>query len=138
MKGWLIVAFAFAIVPLSVPHPAQAADRPADRVVAMYFHRTERCPTCQTMGSYAEEAVRQGFAERIRKGNVEFHFIDFQDQKNAALTKGYQVSGPALIVAKIADNKVSDYRDLEDIWLKVRDKPEFIKYVRSNVEQYLK
>ena len=33
------------------------ATTPADRVVVMYFHRTQRCPTCLRMGSYSEEAV---------------------------------------------------------------------------------
>ena len=73
----------------------------------MYFHRTQRCPTCLKMGSYSEEAVKTGFADEIKKGQVAFHFIDFQDEKNARYTKGYEISGPALIVAKISDNKVA-------------------------------
>ena len=112
--------------------------RPADRVVAMYFHRTQRCPTCLKMGSYSEEAVKKGFAKQVKEGSVEFHYVDFQNKKNAALTKGYKVSGPALIVAKIKENKVKEYKNLKDIWTKVREKPEFLKYVRENVEAYLK
>ena len=113
---------------------AQAADAPKDRVVAMYFHRTERCPTCQKMGSYSEEAVKTAFADEIKKGQVAFHFIDFQDAKNARYTKAYDISGPALIVAKISDNKVASYRNLEDIWSKVGDKPAFLRYVQENVK----
>ena len=111
---------------------------PADRVVAMYFHRTQRCPTCLKMGSYSEEAVKKGFAKQVKEGSVEFHYVDFQDKKNAALTKGYKISGPALIVAKVKENKVKEYKNLKDIWTKVREKPEFLKYVRENVEAYLK
>jgi thiol-disulfide isomerase/thioredoxin len=113
---------------------AQAADAPKDRVVAMYFHRTERCPTCQKMGSYSEEAVKTAFADEIKKGQVAFHFIDFEDTKNARYTKAYDISGPALIVAKIEDNKVASYKDLNDIWLKVRDKAAFVQYVQENVK----
>lgn len=112
----------------------QAADAPKDRVVVMYFHRTERCPTCRTMGSYSEEAVTTAFAEEIKKGQVAFHFIDFEAEKNARYAKAYDISGPALIVAKIADNKVASYQDLNDIWLKVRDKPAFLRYVQENVK----
>ena len=53
------------------------------------------------MGSYSKESVTSGFAQQIKDGKVEFHYIDFQDEKNAALTKGYQVGGPTLIVAKL-------------------------------------
>lgn len=122
------------LVAAIVGSTAQAADAPKDRVVAMYFHRTERCPTCQKMGSYSEEAVKTAFAEETKKGRVAFHFIDFEDTKNARYTKAYNISGPALIVAKIADNKVASYKDLDEIWTKVRDKAAFVQYVQENVK----
>lgn len=111
---------------------------PADRVVVMYFHRTQCCPTCRKMGSYSEEAVKGGFAKQIKRGKVEFHFIDFQDEKNARIAKGYQVKGPTLIVAKVAKNKVVKYMNLDEMWSKVSDKDEFIAYVQSNVKNALK
>jgi hypothetical protein len=126
-----MTALLFATITSSV---VRAADAPKDRVVAMYFHRTERCPTCLKMGSYSEEALKTAFAEEIKKGQVAFHFIDFEDTKNARYTKAYNISGPALIVAKIADNKVASYKDLDEIWTKVRDKAAFIQYVQENVK----
>ena len=129
-----LTAILFATIAGSV---AQAADAPKDRVVAMYFHRTQRCPTCLKMGSYSEEAVKTAFAEEIKKGRVAFYFIDFQDAKNARYTKAYDISGPALIVAKISDNKVASYSNLEDIWSKVGDKPAFLRYVQENVKAAL-
>lgn len=117
----------------ALPGPAWAADAPANRAVVMYFHRTERCPTCLKMGSYAEEAVKTGFAQRIRGREVEFHYIDFQDEKNTPLTKAYRVSGPTLIVAKVSNGQVKQAENLEEIWSKVGDKPEFLKYVQEHV-----
>jgi hypothetical protein len=116
-----------------------AADRPADRVLALYFHRTQRCPTCLKMGSYSEEAVTQGFEAQVKDGSVTFRYVDFQDEKNAKLTKAYKIKGPALIIVKVADNKVKEYKDLKDIWTKVRgEKSAFLQYVRDNVEAYTK
>ena len=110
----------FAVVILGSSHPAGAATtakkaevkKPADRVVVMYFHRTKRCPTCLRMGSYSEEAVVKGFAKHIKNGTVEFHYVDFQNKKNAALAKGYKVGGPSLIVANIVKNKVAAAKNL--------------------------
>ena len=110
---------------------------PADRVVVMYFHRTVRCPTCKRMGSYTEEAVVKGFPKQIKDGTVEFHFVDFQNEKNAALTKGYKVGGPTLIVAQVVGNKVKEYKNLTEIWAKNADKEAFLKYVRENVKKCL-
>ncbi len=137
MHRIVVVFLAFTICSAAFTPMARAADPPADRVVVMYFHRTERCPTCLKMGSYAEEAVNKGFAEQVQSGSVAFHYIDFQDRKNAAFAKAYKVSGPALVIVKVADNKVEQYKNLQDIWGKVREKPEFLKYVQTNIQEYL-
>jgi len=130
----MLLTLTAIIFATDVGSVAQAADAPKDRVVAMYFHRTERCPTCQKMGSYSEEAVKSAFTEEIKKGQVAFYFIDFQDAKNARYAKAYDISGPALIVAKITDNKVASVRNLEEIWSNVGDKPAFLRYVQENVK----
>ncbi|HLA86149.1 MAG TPA: nitrophenyl compound nitroreductase subunit ArsF family protein [Thermoguttaceae bacterium] len=109
------------------------AQKPADRVVVMYFHRTQRCPTCLRMGGYTEEAVLDGFPKEIKAGTVEFHYVDFQDPKNAALVKGYKIGGPTLMVVKVAENKAAAAKNLTEIWTKNRDKEVFLRYVRDNV-----
>jgi len=135
-----------AIFAMALPHtvwaedarPQPEAKRPADRVVVMYFHRTQRCPTCLRMGSYSEEAVVKGFAKEIKDGTVEFHYVDFQDPKNAALTKGYKITGPTLVVVKVVGNKVVVAKNLTEIWTKNREKDVFLKYVRDNVRAFEK
>ncbi len=127
-----------ASLAATIPSAVSAAEPPADRVFALYFHRTERCPTCQTMGKYSEEAVKKGFAKEVKAGTVAFYYIDYQNRKNAALKKGYKITDPALIVAKIVGNKVKEFKDLEDIWEKVDEKEAFLKYVRENVTAYRK
>ena len=120
-----------------VQHNVAACLAPSDRVVAMYFHRTKRCPTCLKMGGYSEEAVKTGFARELQGGAVGFYYVDFQNPKNAALVKRYQVTGPALIVAKVVDGTVVDSRNLKAIWSKVREKRDFIAYVQENVAAYV-
>ena len=74
----------------------------------------------------------------LKDGTVAFHYVDFQNKKNAAISKGYRVKGPCLIVARIVDNKVAEYKNLKDIWTKVRDKKAFLKYVQEAVTAYRK
>ena len=134
----IVSLLAVASLASMLPSMASAADAPKDRVVVMYFHRTQRCPTCLKMGSYTEEAVKSGFAKEIKAGTVSLHFIDFQDEKNAAFTKAYGISGPTLIVAKASGDKVAEYRNLKEMWTKVRDKDSFVEYVQTNVKSYMK
>ena len=79
-----------------------------------------------------------GSLKEIKDGKVAFHYIDFQDEKNAALANGYKVGGPTLIVAHIVGNKVAEYKNLTEIWTKVGDKAAFFQYVQSNVKDYQK
>jgi hypothetical protein len=132
-----ILLFAAALA-LMAPCAANAADAPSDRVVVMYFHRTQRCPTCLKMGSYTEEAVKTGFVRQMKDGAVTMCFVDFQDDKNAALTKAYEISGPTLIVARVAGGKVVEFKRLDEMWTKVRDKDAFLEYVRMNVKSSMK
>lgn len=129
-----LVAALFATIAVET---SAAADPPAERVVVMYFHRTQRCPTCQKMGTYSEEATK-AIKKDQAEGKVSFHYIDFQDTKNAAYTKAYNITGPALIVAKAKGGSVSEYKNLKDIWTKVREKDGFLNYVQENIKSYLK
>jgi hypothetical protein len=132
---------AMAAEPATDTATEPATDAPAgpppNRVVVMYYHRTARCATCEKMGGYAEEAVKEAFAEQMASGTVEFHTIDYQAAKNAALTKGYHITGPSLIIAKAEDNKVAKYKNLKEIWDKVSNKAAFFEYVQEHVKEYL-
>jgi hypothetical protein len=132
------VALAVAALFASIADSLFAADAPADRVAVMYFHRTQRCPTCLRMGGYSEEAITTGFAQQLKSGKVGFYYIDFQDPKNEAISNGYAVAGPTLIVAKIAGDKVLAYKNLKEMWAKSCDKQAFVDYVQTNVKEYLK
>jgi len=138
MKRIAIATLTAAVLASVCVPAAWSAEKPSDRVVVMYFHRTQRCPTCQKMGSYSKEAVKQGLAELVDNGAVEFHYIDFQQPANIRFAEAYKVEGPALIVAKIVNGKVQEYKNLEEIWMKVREKPAFIEYVQGGVQAYLK
>lgn len=133
----MLLFLAVAVLAL-IEQPALAGDAPADRVVVMYFHRVPGCPTCQKMRGYTQEAVKGEFAKQIKAGKVELHFIAFEDPKNATLTQGYKVSGPSLIVARVAGNKVTEYKNLTEMWSKVGDKKAFIDYVQTAVKGYQK
>src|SRR3990172_7043229 len=72
---------------------ASAADKPAaapsHQVIACYFHRTVRCPTCKKISAYIEESVKVGFESQVKDGSVKMLMIDFQDAKNEKFTQAY-------------------------------------------------
>ena len=110
---------------------------PADRVIVMYFHRTQRCPTCKKIGSYVDESVKKEFAKELKAKKVCLYFVDFQQKKNEKLAKSYKITGPTLVLAKVVNNKTAAWKPMPNVWKLVGDKKKFFEYVQTDVKKYL-
>jgi hypothetical protein len=114
------------------------AAEPSHQVIACYFHRTNRCPTCKKIGSYIIESVNTEFATQIKDKSVKVMEIDFQDAKNEKFTKAYKISGPTLVIMNVRDGKVAAWKTAPKVWSLVSKKDDFSKYVSDEVKSYLK
>ena len=143
VRHLLVIAFVVAasqsaqlVGPIRADDSAEAA--PSHQVVACYFHRTNRCPTCKKISSYIEEAVDAGFADEIKAGTVKVKMVDFQDAKNQKLTEAYKITGPTLVLMDIHDGKVKSWKPAPKVWSLVGKKNDFFKYVQQELKDYLK
>ena len=139
MLIWLL-----GLVAIGSPTWAIAADaapekdeRPPHQVVAIYFHRTVRCATCKRIGAMAEEAITAGFESQIESREVEFHFVDFQDKKNAELVKAYRIDSPTLVLANVYDAETICWIPMPKVWQLVGKPDDFRAYVQEGVVRYL-
>ena len=132
-----LCALVVLIAPSSLTAQEQTSQEPEHRVVAMYFHRTQRCPTCKRIGAYAEEAIKTKFTRELKQKKLSFHLIDFQDRKNEKYTKGYRISGPTLVLANVVQDKVTAWKPLPKVWSLVGKKDEFFEYVQNEIRKYL-
>jgi len=138
MRPYLpICLMMFCVASLWGAVPALAAPPPDHRVVAMYFHRSQRCPTCKKISAYSEEAIQSGFAAELGAGQIAFHLIDFQDRKNARFTQSYRITGPTLVLADVKGGKVTQWKPLPKVWSLVGNKDAFFQYVQRAVRDYL-
>ncbi|OHB66949.1 MAG: hypothetical protein A2V70_08655 [Planctomycetes bacterium RBG_13_63_9] len=130
----------FSLVLVAVPLPAtaeQKAKLPEHRVMAIYFHRTQRCPTCKRISAYIEEGVKDGFAQQIKDKKVSLHLIDYQNKKNEQYAKFYKIAGPTLVIVDVHDNKVTRWAPMPKVWSLVGQKKDFLEYVQEGVRDYL-
>ena len=129
------------VVALAFCAMARAADdapaAPSHQVIACYFHRTVRCPTCQKISTYIEESVNTNFAAQIKAGSVKVVMIDFQDAKNQNFTQAYRITGPTLVLMNVKDGKVAAWKAAPKVWSLVGQKDDFAKYVQGEVQSYL-
>ena len=133
------VLFVLVTLGVALPVPAQNApqQRPKHSVAVMYFHRTQRCPTCKRISQYVEEAVKTGFAREMKQHVVQLYLIDYQDEKNAKYTKSYKITRPTLVLANVEDGRVTAWKPMPKVWSLVGKKGEFFKYVQDGVRGYL-
>ncbi len=142
--GFLAVSLVVLSITLSFAQPAPVAradDKPAavpsHQVVACYFHRTNRCPTCQKISAYIEESVKTGFEMQLKHGSVKVVMVDFQNPKNQKMTDAYKIKSPTLVLLDIQDGKVKAWKAAPKVWSLVGKKDEFFKYVQEEVKSYL-
>ena len=137
-KTLMLIAFVAMTMIGGFARPAVAAEKPAakkpaHRVVACYFHRTQRCPTCKKISAQTEEAVKKGFVKELKSGLVALHLIDFQDAKNKKYADFYKISNPTLIIMDIHDGKVKSWKPLPKVWSLVGKKDQFLAYVQNEI-----
>jgi hypothetical protein len=133
-----ILLFSGAVLPaIAIADPEQPK-APEHQVVAIYFHRTERCPTCKRIGALSEEAIAKGFQKKVADHTVEFRFVDFQDKKNAKLTKAYGIKTPSLVLLNVFEGEVACAANLPKVWQLIGKPEVFRTYVHDGVTRYLK
>ena len=120
---------------------AQAADAqaaaPAHQVVACYFHRTVRCPTCKKISAYIEQSVHTKYGDQLKDGSVKMVMIDFQDPANEKLTQAYKITKPTLVIMDVQEGKVAAWKPAPKVWSLVGKKNDFFQYVQSEIQVYL-
>jgi len=136
-SGIRFAAIAVALAAAGIVLADQSGAPPGHRVAAMYFHRTQRCPTCKKISAYIEEAIRTGFAAEMRHKTVSVHMIDYQNPENQKYTKAYRITGPTLVLADVREGNVAAWKTMPKVWSLVGTKGEFLKYVQNGVSQYL-
>lgn len=134
-------ALALFVIAVQIASSARAADpvnpKPSHQVIACYFHRTQRCPTCRTISAYIEQSIRSGFAAQIQQGSVNMAMVDFQDPRNKKYAEAYNITGPTLVIMDVRDDKVTAWKPAPKAWSLVGKKDEFVRYVQGEVQSYL-
>jgi hypothetical protein len=121
------------------PTNAAQAAKPAAgaRVIVYCFHGKVRCPTCETIESYAHEAVSEGFADELRTGRLQWRVLEYEDPQNLPLAKQYEVIAPTIVVVRLDGGNPVRWENLSDVLALIGDKAEFLGFVRKNVRVFL-
>ncbi len=118
---------------------ASASPAPAmlDGVRVYYLHGNVRCPTCRTIEAYAKEAVETGFARELQSGQVTWQVVNYDQPGNRHYQTEYEVVAPTVVLAKWHGGKQVEWRNLNEVWEYVNDKPAFLAFVQKHLGELL-
>jgi hypothetical protein len=113
------LAFMFITLSLFAQSQKQFAE-------VLYFHRTNRCPTCMSIEKNTKDLLESNYKTEMESEKVIFKSIDFQQEAENEFVKKYSVEGPTLLVIKHKKDKESKI-DLTN---------EAFTYSRNNAEKF--
>jgi hypothetical protein len=121
--------------PASTPPPPGAVH--GKQVVAYYFHRSERCETCNKLEAYSHEALAAGFADELADGRMAWQVVNYQEPAGEHFRDDFGLIAPSLVLAEVRNGRAVRHRELSDIWTLVDDKPAFLAYVQRQTKEFL-
>ena len=137
----IIVIFATAMPGMAAEEAGKTAveiQKPAQYLVATYFHTTARCPTCHTIEELSDRAVKFNFENELKTGKVVWRVINVDEPENKHYNDDYQLYTKSLIISEMKDGKEERWKNLEKIWVLVRDDEKFDAYVKDEITDWLK
>lgn len=70
------------------------------RIEILYFHATNRCPTCLAVENNAKKTIDENFKTEVTKGIIKFTSINIDDKVNKALVDKYEIAFSTLLIIK--------------------------------------
>ncbi len=114
----------------------KAAKENEVKLIAYYFHPTARCVTCRNIEAYSIEAIWEWENKTGKK--VIWKELNIEDSVNEHYVSEFNLEFSSLVVAKYAGGKREKWKNLEQTWKLVNDKPSFMKYVNFELNQFIK
>ncbi len=132
-----------SVPPAAAEAPAAPAAVAGDslraelQVVVYYFHRTVRCDNCLKFEEYSRRAVEEAFANELETGHIVWRVINIDDPENERTIREYDIFESAVVVVRLEDGEVSDWKKLGEVWGLVAYPDLFMQYVKDEVRGYL-
>ncbi len=121
----------------ATPTTVQAEDVLADGLVVYYFHSNVRCATCRALESQTRDAVNAGFASQLDSSEMVWKKLNYEEPAGADLAKQFEIQVPVVVLARMKDGQLGDWKRLDKVWALVDEKETFADYIDTEIRQML-
>ena len=119
--------------PAASNEPVPTVTTGGDRVIAYYFHRTQRCPTCLRIEELTHEIIHQQFGSETASGKLELQIVNVEDPGSEHFETDFNLVSQSIVLVTLKDGKQTDWKNLDKIWELIGDEPSFKTYVADEV-----
>lgn len=133
MRKLALLVFAMLISIISI-----AQNEKQDFIEIYYFHRTERCATCNSIEEGISSTLER-YKKEISKGDLVFMSLNFEEDKDSEIIKIYEIESPTLLL--IYNNKgEKKFLDLteEAFSNALRNPSKFKKTLRKSINRFFR
>ncbi len=116
---------------------AKTPDENSPTVIAYYFHRTMRCPTCLAIEANTARVIEENYPQHIADGTLMWMPFNLDEPGGEEFEKEFDVSVSTLVLAKTEDGNHTEYKKLEKVWDFIGDPVKFDSYVQKEVKLFL-
>jgi len=113
-----------------------SVEQSSTQIIAYYFHRTFRCPTCRAIEANAAQVIEKNFAQELADERLMWMPLNLDDPGGEELEKEFDVSISTLVIAKMEGNNI-EYKKLEKVWDLLGDSDKFSQYITEEINKYL-
>ena len=106
-------------------------------VVVYYFHRTARCVTCNSIEAYTRQVVDSAFSEPQSEGTMQLVSVNYETAENEHFVQDFQLASNSVVLVRLADGKVADWKNLDRIWDLVKNPPAFSMYIQQEIQAFV-
>ena len=106
-------------------------------IIAYYFHRTMRCPSCIAIEANAADAIENNFKEQLANERLVWLPVNLGNSGGEAFEKEFDITISTLVLAKIQNGKYTEYKKLEKVWELLGDTEAFSQYIVNEINKYL-
>jgi len=107
------------------------------KVIAYYFHRTVRCPTCIAIEARVARIIETDFKQQSADGRLAWMPFNLDEPGGDAFEKEFDISVSTLVLAKTKNGDQTGYKKLEEVWQLYHDPEAFNNYVKDEIGRFL-
>jgi len=130
----IILFFILSVILVSCKQEVKKTDSGVSYTM-YYFHPTARCESCINIENFTKKIIETKYS---KDPAIKFIALNIEDSQNQHFRKDYDLKFSSVVLTKQSNNQEEKYKNLDSIWSYSDNKDGFLKYMDSEIKEFIK